>query len=236
MKKEVQALIKRRRARFVPAVLLAIAGLILIALVLLAVNFAMRGPGLGIVQTETPTVTATETPRPPTATASPTFTPGATDTATPTAGPSPTSTEVVYVVQEGDSLFTIAEQYSANVCLIMAVNNLTDPGLLTVGQSLIIPPNDLELPTATSLPTDLPRGARLEYVVQCGDTLELIASYFNSTAEDIAEENEISDPLSIQIGQVLVVRVNLVTPTPTATLTAVPAVSLTPTTAATAAP
>ena len=53
----------------------------------------------------------------------------------------------------------------------MAVNNIVDASVLAVGQKLLIPGPDTQLPTATPLPTGLPRGAKLDYVVQCGDTL-----------------------------------------------------------------
>ncbi len=223
MKKEVQALIKRRRARLFPAVMAAMAGIILIALILLIVMFGMASSRIReVLQTSTPTASLTATARPSNTPPPATETPAATATQTATAGPSPTPTQNVYVVQEGDNLFTIAEQFKANVCLMMAINNLQTT-LLSPGQSLIIPAGDEELPTATALPTGLPRGARLEYVVQCGDTLDSIAAQFNSTGDDIAKTNDIDDPLSIQIGQVVIVRVNIATPTPTATFTVTPA-------------
>jgi LysM repeat protein len=222
MKKEVQALIKRRRARFVPAILAGIAGLILIAIIVLIVAVITRGPALGLIQTATPTPSLTATARPTSTEAPATDTPADTPTATETPGPSPTPTQTVYLVEAGDSLFTIAEKFRANVCLIMAINDIGDPSVLAVGQSLIIPTGDEELPTATPLPTGLPRGARLQYVVQCGDTLDSIAAKFNSTGADIAKENKITDPLSIKIGDVLTVRVNIATPTPTATASNTP--------------
>ena len=58
--------------------------------------------------------------------------------------------------------------------------------------------------------------------MQQGDTLQSIAAKFNSTGEDIAKINKITDPNSIQVGQVLEVRVNIATPTPTLTNTRVP--------------
>jgi LysM repeat protein len=222
MKKEVQALIKRRRARVIPAILLAIAGIILVGIVLLVVAAVANGPGLGLVRT--PTVTASVTPS-QTATATtpaPTDTPQATPTETATAGPSPTATQVVHIIEDGETLFSIAEIYRANVCLIMAVNNITDPSLLIVGTTLIIPPDDVVLPTSTPLPTDLPRGARLTYVVQCGDTLDSIAAKFNSTGEDVAEVNDLESDQELFIGQVIEVRANIATPTPTATFTVTP--------------
>lgn len=222
MKKEVQALIKRRRARMFPAILAGIALLIILGFVVLMVAIIPRARSLGIGVTDTPTVTLTATLQPTATTPPPSDTPAATPTNTETAGPSPTPTQLIYTVVEGDSLFTIAEQFRANVCLMMALNNIVDASALSVGQTLIIPTGNEELPTSTPLPTGLPRGARLEYVVQCGDTLDTIAAQFNSTGDDIATENDIDDPLSIQIGDVLIVRVNIATPTPTGTFTATP--------------
>ena len=231
MKKEVQALINRRRARMVPAILMAIAGLILIGIVVLIVAAMSNGPGLGVLKTPTPTpsITSTITPTPTVPTTTPTE--AETATITPSPGPSPTPTETIYTVEAGDNLFSIATKFGANVCTIMAVNNITDPSLLTVGQKLLIPGKDTKLPTATPLPTGLPRGAKLTYIVQCGDTLDSIAAKFNSTGEDIAKTNNIKDPLSIQIGQSLIIRVNIATPTPTATgkaSTGTPAITGTP--------
>ncbi len=222
MKKEVQALIKRRRARMFPAILAGIALLIILGFVVLMVAIIPRARSLGIGVTDTPTVTLTPTVQPTATTPAAPDTPAATPTSTETSGPSPTPTQVIYTVVEGDSLFTIAEQFRANVCLMMALNNIVDASALSVGQTLIIPTGNEELPTATPLPTGLPRGARLEYTVQCGDTLDSIAAQFNSTGEDIATENDIDDPLSIQIGDILTVRVNIATPTPTSTFTATP--------------
>src|SRR5215831_2809610 len=217
MKKEVQALIKRRRARVIPAILMAIAGLILIGIAVLVVAAFTNGPGLGVLRTPTPTVTVTVTitPTPTVPTATPTE--AETSTSTPTLGPSPTPTQNIYTVEQGDTLFSIAAKFKSNVCTLMAVNNITDPSVLAVGQKLLIPGPDTKLPTATPLPTGLPRGAIVNYVVQCGDTLATIAAKFNSTGDDIAKLNNIKDPTSIQIGQSLKVRVNIATPTPTAT-------------------
>ena len=55
------------------------------------------------------------------------------------------------------------------------------------------------------------------YTVQAGDSIGSIANQFNSTFEDILAINEdkIDDENNIPVGVVFVIRVNLVTPTPT---------------------
>ena len=102
----------------------------------------------------------------------------------------------------------------------------------------MLPNPGMQLPTATTVPLDLPRGQKVEYTVQAGDSLARIAALFNSTEEDIIEENKITDPNAIQVGQLLIIPVNMVTPTatrpPTSTPitpgpgTALPTITLTP--------
>ncbi|MEJ2607536.1 MAG: LysM domain-containing protein, partial [Anaerolineales bacterium] len=69
--------------------------------------------------------------------------------------------------------------------------------------------------TNTPLPENLLPGQKIEYRVQPNDTLESIAAQFNSTAEAIAEANDIEDPNDIGVGQIILVPVNIATPTPT---------------------
>lgn len=75
---------------------------------------------------------------------------------TAAAGPTPT----LYIVQGGDTLGSIAARYEVTVDAIMAANSLTDPNVLTVGQTLVIPVEGYVPPTATaSNPEPLPTNA-----------------------------------------------------------------------------
>ncbi|MBN1484001.1 MAG: LysM peptidoglycan-binding domain-containing protein [Chloroflexia bacterium] len=70
---------------------------------------------------------------------------------TPHASPSRTPTpEVIrYIVQQGDTLYDIALRYGVDMDEIIAVNNLSDPNALTVGQELLIPIQAEPTPMAT---------------------------------------------------------------------------------------
>lgn len=70
----------------------------------------------------------------------PTLTMPATE-ATPTLPllPSPTTPMRVHIVQPGDVLVNIAQQYGVTVEAIMTLNNLTNPHQLQIGQQLLIP-------------------------------------------------------------------------------------------------
>lgn len=201
---------RRRRERMVPLLLGAVAIVLLAVGVVLVVMWFTGGnpPSLPFLSTDTPTATITPTLRPPTETPTITNTPPPSDTPTPS-GP------VTYLVEIGDSLTSIAEQFEIDLLVLMAYNNLTDPNAIFVGQELLIPAPGTELATATPLPSTLIAGTRIEYVVLPGDSLESIAAKFNSTAEAIAEANDIEVTDTIGVGQRLLVPVGIATPTPT---------------------
>jgi len=205
--------------------------IILLAVGVIVVIMWLRGgqaPSISFFATETPTATVTNT-----STATATVTPTETNTATPTDTPTITLTPTasgpfIYIVEENDNLFSIAEKFDVDVLVLMALNNLTYDSVIRVGDELLIPPPNLELPTDTPLPDDT-RGT-IEYVVKTGDTLEGIAVKFNSTVEAIIEENEgLENANEIFVGQVLIIPVNIATPQPTSTPG--PAATLTPPTA-----
>src|SRR6185503_6337250 len=62
-------------------------------------------------------------------------------TPAPTAAPSaaPAASFRTYVVQSGDTLSAIANRYGTTVQAIVSLNNLSDPGRLSIGQVLKIP-------------------------------------------------------------------------------------------------
>jgi len=182
--------------------------------------------------TPTPTETLTPTPVPPspTPTSTPTELP---PSSTPTITLTPTiSWPFIYNVEEGDTLYSIAERFGVEILVLIEANRerlALDPAnpIIKVGDELLVPPPGTELATPTPLPEGLPRGTKIEYTVKSGDTLAAVALEFNSTVDDIMTENDLEDANSIFVGQILVIRVNLVTPVPTE---AAPEATLTPTT------
>ncbi len=212
------------------AVALVVVGLIFIIVWL----FGSGGPSFTFFATDTPTVTTTFTP---TNTQIPTETPTVTLTPSVTATPTP-GAPFTYKVQEGDTLVGIIEAQGLAdnlnaLQLIIFLNPNVDPNNLQVGNELLLPNPDMPLPTATPIPADLPRGTKIVYTIEGGDSLELIASKFNSTVEAILalKENKeagITDANTIFAGQKIVVPVNLVTPTPTLRPSVTPVFTATP--------
>ncbi len=208
---EVIQAYRRRKGRMVPillgglAVVLLVVGLLLVVLWLTGDN-PPASPSF--LASDTPTPTSTHTPLPPTATAT------VTDTLEPSLTPTPEG-PITYVIDEGDTLGAIAEEYDVDLLLLMAVNGIKDANEITIGMELTIPEEGTELSTRTPLPETLIPGSKIDYVVQAGDSLQSIAAQFNSTAEAISEENEIENPNNIFVGQALVIPVGIATPTVT---------------------
>ena len=100
--------------------------------------------------------------------------------------------------------------------LILAINNLPLSCPIVIGQELVIPAPDMEMPTATPIPLDqYTIGQQIEYTVEINDTYPGIAAKFNTTLDSIQRLNDIEDMSSFPtFGQTLIIAVNLVTPTP----------------------
>ena len=174
-------------------------------------------------KTPTPTVPYTPSPIPPTATI--TLTPTeAVPTETPSPSPTPTrSGAVIYIAEEDDTFFSISELFDMDIFTLLVYNagedrlnlDLSNP-ILFVGDEVLVPAPGATVPTPTSIPYDVLPGFRVEYMVRPGDSVGSIAFALRSTVDDILTYNEdLEDPNAIYPGQILIVRVNLVTPVPT---------------------
>ncbi|MBS1249865.1 MAG: hypothetical protein MAG431_01450 [Chloroflexi bacterium] len=208
---------------FIVATLLLIAGTGFLVFWLTGTEFSIGT----IFPSDTPTPTSTPTPTPvtPTATPSPTAT-IVVPTDTPTVTLTPTrSSAVIYVAQEGDSLYAIAEQFEVDLFTLIVVNRdredfALDPvnPFIRVGDEILIPAPGEEIPPATPIPLDAPAGMLVAYTVRPGDSVQSVALNLRSTPEDIFARNEFIEEDQeglLFVGQIINVRVNLVTAVPT---------------------
>ncbi len=210
----------RKRQQRGPFIIWAIAALFIIVGIIILIVWLTgdNKPEISFLSTETPTATLTSTA---TVTLTPTFTATATLTPTQTLTPIPPTASIPfsYTVQDGESLVVIAEKFGLGengILLLLALNPAVEArGFVLLGEEIIVPNPDMDLPTATSVPVDLRAGTELEYTIRPGDTIAAIAIKFRSTSEAILELNEIENANAIQAGQVILIPVNLVTAEPT---------------------
>lgn len=103
--------------------------------------------------------------------------------------------ENIYIVQSGDSLYSIARKFGITVNDLLKANNLTSSSL-SIGQELIIPEiieDEKEEESNTPYET---------YVVKQGDSLYKIANQFNVSINELKELNNLTSN-SLSIGQIL---------------------------------
>lgn len=206
----------KKRRNLLP-LLMTILAVVLVVIGIVIVVMWITGGGFSFkLFSREPTPTSTMPPTPvlsPTPSLIPTETPAPTMTVSPTpSGP------FEYPVAEFDTCWGIAEKFEVDFQTLLAINNFENGTCPIIpGQLIKVPAPGQTLPTPTPLPPDTVPGTRIEYTVQSGDTLALIASKLNSTYEDILSlnRNKIDDENNIPVGLILTVRVYIVTPTPT---------------------
>ncbi len=111
--------------------------------------------------------------------------------------------DTTYIVQPGDTLFSIGLRYGTTVEAILYANGLTSD-VIYVGQELIIPADDGSYYPPVYEPA-VPIGSETYHVVVPGETLFRIALNYGSSVEAIAGANGIPYPYIIQVGQELLI-------------------------------
>ena len=107
-----------------------------------------------------------------------------------------------YIVQKGDSLYSISKKYNTTPTILKQLNNLTTD-LLSIGQILLIPSGEIIETDTTNKRT---------YTVKSGDTLYSIARENNTTVDELRQINNLTTNL-LSVGQTLLI------PTTTTTTT-----------------
>lgn len=92
-----------------------------------------------------------------------------------------------YLVQEGDTLSSIGQQFKVTVDTLISANNIGNSDYLRPGQKLLILPI-----------------SGVEYTVKSGDTLQSIASAYKLPTQAVVDINYIDEPYTLQVGQKLI--------------------------------
>jgi len=118
------------------------------------------------------------------------------------------SPEVIYVVQAGDTLSSIARRYGLNMIQLATANGVINPNLIYVGQRLKVPhlvgEKVVATPPASIAATPTPAAKRL-HTVSSGETLYRIATNYGTSVAALASANNLADVGLIYPGQQLVI-------------------------------
>ncbi|MDI3311475.1 MAG: LysM peptidoglycan-binding domain-containing protein [Thermoanaerobacterium sp.] len=112
-----------------------------------------------------------------------------------------------YIVQPGDTLWSIANKFGVPLDEILRANYFMDPNMIYPGQTVIIPCPPKTAPTMPyNPPFEHPKEGRMVYVVKPGDTLYNIAARFNTTVDAILRANpDIQNPSLIYPGHRIII-------------------------------
>ncbi len=113
----------------------------------------------------------------------------------------PTFADSSYTIQSGDTLASIARQFSTTVSALAQANNIVNPNLIYAGQTLIIPTNGSD---SGSPPPPNPT-VSTTYIVQAGDTLFRISLNYGVSVQSIMQANGLSNSGLIFVGQLLII-------------------------------
>ena len=106
----------------------------------------------------------------------------------------------VVIVQAGDTLSEIALEHGLSVEQLRALNGISDPNRIYVGQRLRVSGTPAKkAPAANARPKDA------VHVVAWGETLTSIAHHYGSTISAIAAANGIANPSYLRVGQRLTI-------------------------------
>lgn len=106
---------------------------------------------------------------------------------------------IQYVVKRGDTLSEIAQEYNTTVNQLVSLNNIKNPNLIYVGQTLKIPTS------STTTQEEICTGSII-YTVKRGDTLSAIAKKYNTTVSELVSLNNIKNPNLIYVNQKIRIR------------------------------
>ena len=149
----------------------------------------------------------------------------------PTSSPLPIRPKTqLYIVKAGDTLASIADSYATTVTDLKRFARIPDDNL-QVGQQIRVPvPASAAAPSTTAMPSSQPTpttatttatntvvittsstGASIStsgwqsYLVKPGETLEVVARNFGTTASDLARANQLTNPNQLAAGAKILV-------------------------------
>jgi murein DD-endopeptidase MepM/ murein hydrolase activator NlpD len=99
----------------------------------------------------------------------------------------------VYVVQEGDSLWDIAQRFRVSIDELSRVNGISDPSQLVAGARLVIPG------------LEGIQGELVTETVALGETLQSLSRRYSVTMETLIRLNHLTSPAELYAGSTLVI-------------------------------
>lgn len=112
--------------------------------------------------------------------------------------------DITYIVEKGDSLYSIAKKFNTSVDNLIKLNNLTSNNLF-IGQELKIASGVSSFLGKECFGTGYIEPTYQTYTVQKGDSLYVIAKKFNTSIDNLMSLNNLKST-NLSVGQILKIR------------------------------
>ena len=112
--------------------------------------------------------------------------------------------DTTYVVQKGDTLYSLSKKFQLTVGELRAANNLSESDVIKVGQKITIPEADIGTAAALSSTNSKSISNSIKtkvYTVQKGDTLYSLARKNNISVADLMVLNNFDSSKVIKVGE-----------------------------------
>ncbi len=118
----------------------------------------------------------------------------------------PKKNHSVYIVERGDTLWSIARKYNVKVSTLASYNGISQESVLPIGKKILVPARSYtpskKVTKSTPVKTISKSPAKaISYTVKRGDTLWSIARKYNVKVSTLASYNGISNLNRLKIGQ-----------------------------------
>jgi LysM repeat protein len=107
-----------------------------------------------------------------------------------------------HVVQPGETLSSIADQYGVTVSALAQANDIPDPNIIYTGETIVVGDRNANYTADASSATAAPA---VTHVVQPGDMLSVLATTYGVALNALAQANSIANPNAIYVGEVLTI-------------------------------
>ena len=121
----------------------------------------------------------------------------------------PPDNSCIHIVQNGDTLYRIAQTYNTTVTTLVTMNNIPNSDVISVGQQIYVPncgtqliENQDDQTIASALAVGV---EEIIHVIQEGEGLFDIALRYGVTVTSIAQANNIQDINTVYLGQELII-------------------------------
>jgi murein DD-endopeptidase MepM/ murein hydrolase activator NlpD len=101
--------------------------------------------------------------------------------------------ETVHVMQRGETLYSIARSYGANIQDILSLNSISDPRKVQAGQRI-------KIPGAAGLPNGAKGTGYIDYQAVRGDSLFGIARKYGITLQELRAANKLRETYVLKAG------------------------------------